>query len=286
MNDVSPPPRPGTGLRAEVPHTLTRDGACLHYWTAGPPTAPLVALTHGAGADHRMFDPQIPALLAAGYRTLRWDVRHHGLSVCRNRRFRVLDAADDLRALLETCPGPWPVVLLGQSIGGNIAQEYLRRRPDDVAALVVIGSTSNTLPVSRAQRAQLALSRPLLRMLPYRRLAARMAVASARTPEARAHLREVFLRMGRRGFLTVWEGMTRTLTQDPDYLIDRPQLLLCGQYDSTGNVRSAMERWNRRDPRSGLRVLPDAGHVANLDRPDLVNRMIVDFLSGLRTHAE
>lgn len=286
MNDTSPASGPGTGSGAETAHTLTRDGVCLHYWTAGPPTGPLVALTHGAGADHRMFDPQIPALLAAGYRTLRWDVRHHGLSTSRTRRFRVPDAADDLQALLATCPEPRPVVLLGQSIGGNIAQEYLRRHPDDVAALIVIGSTSNTLPVTRGERAQLALSRPLLRLMPYRALADRMAAASARTPEARAHLREVFLRMGRRTFLTVWEGMTRTLTEDPDYLIDRPQLLLRGAYDTTGNIRTAMERWNRRDPNSELWVLPDAGHVANLDRPDLVNRMIVDFLSGLRTHAE
>ncbi|MER6350845.1 alpha/beta hydrolase [Streptomyces sp. NPDC001634] len=293
MNDISPHSGPGTGTepmlgtgcRAETAHTFAVHGTRLHYWTAGTATAPLVVLTHGAGADHRMFDPQIPALLAAGYRTLRWDVHHHGLSTSRTRRFRIADAADDLRALLTTCPEPWPVVLLGQSIGGYIAQEYLRRHPEDVAALVVIGSTSSTLPVTRGERARLALSLPLLRLMPYDRLADRMADAAAWTPQARAHLREAFRRMGRRAFLTVWEGVTRTLTEDPEYRIDKPQLLLYGEYDGVGTVKASMQRWNRRDPHSELRVLPDAGHVANLDAPVMVNQMIVDFLSGLKTHA-
>ncbi|MFJ1785784.1 alpha/beta fold hydrolase [Streptomyces anulatus] len=270
-----------TGARVEeTAHSIDVSGARLHYWTAGAADRPGIALTHGAGADHRMFDPQIPALVGAGYRTLRWDVRYHGASVSGTGRFRTVYAARDLAALLDAAGMPRPVVLLGQSMGGNIAQEYLRRRPDEVAALVVIGSTSNTLPITRAERRGLAFSRAFMRLMPYRRLTRSMARASAEDPGARTYLRETFLANGRRSFLTTWDGMTRAIDPSPDYRVEKPELLLCGEHDGTGNIRSAMERWSERDPHSEFHVIPGAGHVANLDRPDEVNRLTVAFLKA------
>ncbi|NDJ61253.1 MAG: hypothetical protein GYB67_09020, partial [Chloroflexi bacterium] len=53
---------------------LERDGTAIHYWLAGPETAPLVTFTHGALMDHRMFLPQVAALVPE-YRVLVWDVR-------------------------------------------------------------------------------------------------------------------------------------------------------------------------------------------------------------------
>ncbi|MET9208950.1 MULTISPECIES: alpha/beta fold hydrolase [Streptomyces] len=281
---AAPPPRPPSASSPapveESAHSLEVSGARLHYWTAGAADRPAVALTHGAGADHRMFDPQIPALVGAGYRTLRWDVRYHGASASTTGRFRTGYAAEDLAALLDAAEVRRPVVLLGQSMGGNIAQEYLHRRPDEVAALVVIGSTSNTLPITRAERRRLALSRTLMRLLPYRRLSRWMARASAEDPAAREYLRETFVANGRRSFLTTWDGMTRTVAPSPDYRVEQRELLICGERDGTGNIRSAMERWSERDPNSEFHVIPGAGHVANLDRPDEVNRLTVAFLKA------
>jgi len=34
-------------------------------------------------------------------------------------------------------------------------------------------------------------------------------------------------------------------------------------------------------PRAQKAVIPEAGHAANLDQPDLFNRAVTDFLSGL-----
>ncbi|NEE46962.1 alpha/beta hydrolase, partial [Streptomyces sp. SID8455] len=48
-------------------------------------------------------------------------------------------------------------------------------------------------------------------------------------------------------------------------------------------------RWNERDPNSEFHVIPGAGHVANLDRPDEVNRLTVAFLrlpEGPRTQRD
>ncbi|MEU6608621.1 alpha/beta hydrolase [Streptomyces shenzhenensis] len=278
---TGPDSRTDAGTQVEeAAHSVDISGARLHYWTAGAADRPTVVLTHGAGADHRMFDPQIPALVSAGYRTLRWDVRYHGASVSGTGRFRTRYAAQDLATLLDTAEVRRPVVLLGQSMGGNISQEYLRQRPEEVAALVVIGSTSNTLPITRGERRRLALSRTLMRLLPYRCLSRRMAQASAEDPGTQEYLRETFEANGRRSFLTTWDGMTRTVDPSPGYRIEEPELLICGEHDKTGNVRSAMEQWSERDPNSEFRLIPGAGHVANLDRPDEVNRLTVAFLKA------
>ncbi|MGW2088264.1 alpha/beta fold hydrolase [Streptomyces sp. NPDC001880] len=269
----------GTGVE-ETAHSAVVSGARLHYWTAGAADRPVIALTHGAGADHRMFDPQIPALVEAGFRTLRWDVRYHGASFSDTGRFRTAYAAEDLAALLDLAGISRPVVLLGQSMGGNISQEYVRRRPDEVAALVIIGSTSTTLSITPGERCRLALSRTLMRLMPYKRLTRSMARASAEDPEAQAYLHEAFLTNGRRSFLTTWDGMTHAIDPSPDYRIDKPELLICGEHDGTGNIRTAMRRWNERDPNSKFHLIPGAGHVANLDRPDEVNRLTVAFLKA------
>jgi 3-oxoadipate enol-lactonase len=260
-------------------HTLERNGCPLHAWTAGPPGGTPVALTHGAGTDHRMFEPQLGALHGAGYRTVLWDVRGQGASRPAPGAFSVPAAAEDLEALLDFLHIP-EAVLIGQSMGGNIAQDVLLRRPERVLALVAIDCTSNTLPITRAERAELALSRSVMRMWPYDRLTRDMVQASSITEEGRAYLTGAFGQLTRREFLKVWSGVTRSLTPRPDYRITAPTLLIRGEKDATGNIAEAMRRWSERD---GCRyeIVAGAGHVSNLDRPQEVDALLLDFLAGL-----
>lgn len=56
---------------------LDRSGSEIHYWVTGLEDGPLVAFTHGATMDYRMFDPQVGPVVNAGYRVLTWNVRGH-----------------------------------------------------------------------------------------------------------------------------------------------------------------------------------------------------------------
>src|SRR5688572_23539635 len=130
------------------PGLLERPGAALHYWLTGPDRAPLIVLTHGAGADHHMFDPQVP-VLARHHRVLTWDVRLHGASRPNAGPFTLALVLDDLLALLDHVgAGQTPIIALGQSMGGNVAQELAFRHPVRVRALVLIGCACNTWPLS------------------------------------------------------------------------------------------------------------------------------------------
>ena len=65
-----------------------------------------------------------------------YDKRGHGLSESGPDRSDMVDYADDLAALLDIL-GVGRATIVGLSIGGVIAQEFYRRRPERVAALVL-----------------------------------------------------------------------------------------------------------------------------------------------------
>src|SRR5919206_988804 len=121
---------------------LVRPGATVAYWVSGPERAPVVVLLHGATLDHQAWQAQVDEL-ARRYRVVVPDLRGHGESTL-DGAFRFDDAVDDVAALLDEVDRGAPLVLVGLSLGGNIAQEIVHRDPDRVDALVVADSTCNT----------------------------------------------------------------------------------------------------------------------------------------------
>ena len=62
---------------------------------AGPP----IVLLHAAVVDSRVWEPFVPPLTDAGYRTVRYDARGFGQSVTEDVAF---SRVDDLLAVLDT----------------------------------------------------------------------------------------------------------------------------------------------------------------------------------------
>jgi pimeloyl-ACP methyl ester carboxylesterase len=101
------------------------------------PARPTVMLLHGwvVTADlnwHAAYD----ALAAAGYRVLAIDHRGHGRGLRAPTRFRLQDCADDAAAVLRTL-GTGPVIAIGYSMGGTIAQLMARDHADVVSGVVL-----------------------------------------------------------------------------------------------------------------------------------------------------
>ncbi|WP_067975667.1 alpha/beta fold hydrolase [Nocardiopsis trehalosi] len=254
------------------------DGCGLAYRDSGGPGTPVV-FTHGAGADQAMFAPQAARLAALGHRTVTWDLRGHGGSRPAGAPFTADRALADLGALLRHLGAERPV-LVGQSLGGNLVQEYARRDPRGVRALAVIDAAWNAGPLSRAERLLLSAAAPGLALIPERRFADVLATASAATDDGRRYAREVFARMPKREFAAVWRATTDLLRPDPDHRSPVPLCLIRGEHDRTGNIAAAMPRWAARE---GVRehVVAGAGHISTLDAPDEVGGVLAAFLDGL-----
>lgn len=257
---------------------LDLDSCRIMVWDSGGEGAPVV-FTHGAGADHVMFDAQVRAVSAAGFRAVTWDMRGHGESRPGGTPFTAEQARSDLAAVLDH-RGLENPVLIGQSLGGNLSQAMVRRFPNRFRALIVLDSTWNTAPLSWWERTLLRTAAPSLAMIPASRLPGVMANASAVTPEARADATRAFSLLSKQEFVEVWKATVDFLTPDPSYRTPIPLCLIRGEQDHTGNIRKAMPRWAAAEGIAEI-VIPDAGHIVNQDAPEAVNRAIVDFLESL-----
>lgn len=99
--------------------------------------ATTVVLEAGFGADSMAW-AKVQPLLAAHARTCAYDRAGYGYSDA-GPLPRDLDAeVADLHALVHAARLATPIVLVGHSIGSNIARRYDQRYPGDVAALVLV----------------------------------------------------------------------------------------------------------------------------------------------------
>jgi 3-oxoadipate enol-lactonase len=261
---------------ADLTETVRLDGCTLRYADSGGGGRPVVLL-HGAGADHAMYTEQHAALVGTGFRSVLLDLRGHGVSRPNTVPLSAGLLVEDVEDLVSHLGLERPV-LVGHSLGGNLAQRLVRRAPGRYCALAVLGSTWNTGPLTPLERLTLKSAAPLLRLIPARVLPRLMADASAVTATARAHLVRTFSSMSKADFLSVWRATTQFVSPDPSYRTPVPLLLLRGEKDRTGNIATAMPRWAAAEGVEET-VVPDAGHVVTLDAPAAVSQVLLSFLT-------
>lgn len=266
-------------LDAPAGRTLPRAGSLIHYWLHGDSNGPVIALTHGASMDHRMFDPQIAPLVEAGYRVLTWDVRGHGKSKpLGSTPISVGDMSDDLMSVLDDAGIHGQICIGGQSMGGYIAQDLVLRFPERVAAVVIVGSTCTTASIPWWERWALRTSTGWLTVWPWNNLKRAMAKAVSLRPAVREYAYEAESMMTKHDFIEVWRGVAGAIHPQPGYRITVPLLLTHGDQDKTGNIAKIAPAWARREPHCRYEVIPDAAHNANQDNPEAFNRIMMSFL--------
>jgi pimeloyl-ACP methyl ester carboxylesterase len=113
------------------------DGRAFYYEEAGGHGDPLVCLS-GLGGDHRAFSrPQ--RYFASRFRTLALDARDVGQSDRFEAAYTTADMAGDVATWLEAI-GAIPAHIVGQSLGGLVAQELALRSPHLVKSLVLVST--------------------------------------------------------------------------------------------------------------------------------------------------
>ncbi|MEU7037360.1 alpha/beta hydrolase [Streptomyces sp. NPDC046237] len=107
-----------------------------------------VVLLHGLLTDSlaSYYFTVAPAFAAAGLDVIMYDHRGHGRSGRPQRGYTLRAFVDDLDILLDRLHVRTPVHLVGNSYGGTVAFGYALRRPERVAAMVVIESEPATPP--------------------------------------------------------------------------------------------------------------------------------------------
>ena len=258
---------------------LSRSGSRLRYWVAGPPDAPVVALTHGVSLDHRTFDGQVAALTDAGYRVLSWDIRGHGASQPMGTDLELSAVAADLIAILDDV-GAEQAVLVGQSFGGMVCQEALATAPDRVTGLVMIGTPALGDRPGPVMRVLQRLRIPLARLMPYGSLRRLFSTMVTKDPEVRRYVDEATGQLPKPAFISVSKAAMEGFLREEGAPTEAVPLLLVHGEVEEAMVARALRAWASRDPSARLEVIAGAGHLVNQERPEAFNAVLLDFLAS------
>ena len=116
----------------------TRQGT-IRYWVSAPgPRGTALVFLPGLTADHRLFQMQF-SFFASRRPLLVWDAPGHGASRPFALDFSLMEQAEWLHGILvrERMGGP---VLIGQSMGGYLAQCFMERFPGQARGFISIDS--------------------------------------------------------------------------------------------------------------------------------------------------
>ncbi len=285
--DTGRPAGGSPGGREEVRsgQAVVGPGVTLVYDDLGPADGVPVLLVHGHPFDRSMWRPQAAALAGAGYRVILPDLRGYGASAVAPGATAWRDYAEDLAALLRLTGVPRAVVA-GLSMGGQIAMEFHRLHPERTAALV-LADTSPAAETEEGRAWRHALADRLLaegmdgyaaevldRMITPRHVTS--------MPEVAAHVAGMMRATAPAGAAAA----LRARAGRPDYRDSLraarvPVLLLVGEEDTYTPVAEA-EAMRELVDDARLAVVPDAGHLPNLEQPERFDAALLDFLRARR----
>lgn len=261
--------------------TVEMHGAQVHYWDHGEGPLTVVGV-HGAGGDHTAFDPQVDFLASHGVRFITWDMPPFGASQPSAVKFTATQAIEDLLHLLDHLELTAPV-LLGQSLGGGIAQRLVKAHPTRARAMVIFGSPWVTGELKPGERLPMKSASVVMSLMPTKRIRSMMVKLVAGTspnPAMRDEMREMLEAVPRENLLQATRSMGALLDPDPAYRTPIPLCLMRGEYDVTFKVNEIAPRWAAAEGVEEV-IIPNAGHAANMDAPDVFNRELLTFLRSL-----
>lgn len=254
----------------------------VHYELSGPAESPAVMFVNPLGANFHVWDPQAAAL-AGQFRILRYDLRGHGLTDCPPAEptgaYTIARLADDAAALLDRL-GIARVHVCGLSIGGMVAQRLAATEPGRVASLVLC-NTANRIATASVWDERIAL---------VRRLGAEgiapVLLGRSFTPEFAGRCPDIVRGFGNMLMRTPAEGYIGSCCairdadlRAEDALISCPTLVVVGDQDVATPLQTAQALCSSiRGAR--LEILPGAGHIATLEQPVLLSKVLESFFSA------
>lgn len=242
-------------------------------------TGPPLVLLHGWPTDGREFSRQLEALSDA-YRVVAWDAPGAGESTDPAEGSTLSTWADWLAELIEALDLA-PVHVGGLSWGGGLALELADRHPSLVRSLVLVSAYAGwagSLPAAEVERRlELAIGntqRPAAEWVPE-------LIDTLLPPGSDPHLEEELATM-LSGFHPVATRIALTAFAEADLRpalarIEVPTLMIYGALD----VRSPREVWapiHAAIDHSRLVLIPDVGHMVDMQAPERCNSEIRAFL--------
>lgn len=264
-----------TPLREHL-HGVVRGLSTSSVDICGPFDAPAVVFVHGAGISRKLWIPQIESL-SGQYRTIAPDLPGHGDRI--DEPFRFEEAVETVEAVLADMESDCKV-LVGQSLGGYVATEVAARHPEEVAGLVLSGSSADYRGLLGIRTTGSSYLFRLGARIPgvdgrFERTMAKRLRSLPLSDAAIDDILETGLSLdawGQSGLALVGRDFPSRLSA-----FDGPICLVNGEDDRI-NRPAAIERCMELSNATPV-VVRDAGHTVNLERPTAYTNIVREFLT-------
>ncbi|MGW6931531.1 alpha/beta fold hydrolase [Lentzea sp. NPDC054927] len=258
------------------------NGIELNVQTEG--SGDLVVLVMGTGSPGRVWRSyQVPALVKAGYRVAYFDNRGIKPSSECATGFTIDDMVADTAALIEHLGGPAHVI--GTSLGARITQELALKHPALVRSAVMMATAGRADPLQQAWSRTLCDLHDKGVEVP----ASFYAVASLTRNVSQATLADPIVA---RDWLQMYEFAGSALSggeraqlalSDYDHRLDAyraisTRSLVIGFADDLVLPPRLSREVADAIPSARYVEVADCGHVGYLERPEEINRLLVEFI--------
>jgi pimeloyl-ACP methyl ester carboxylesterase len=249
----------------------------------------LCLFLHGIGGGRSNWDAQL-GLAGTEMRAAALDLRGYGDSSLGAQQTGIDDYCDDILRVADRL-GARRLVLVGLSYGAWIATSFAMRHPDRLLGLVLSGGCTGMSEAGPDEREAFRISREV--PLNAGQVPADFAPAVVRVlagPNATEAVRETLhASMAAIPAVTYRDALTcftNPLERFDFGRLTMPVLLMTGEHDRLAppaEIRGVAGRIWDAAPRPDVRfeVIPDAGHVCNLEQPAVYTRHLLAFLRKL-----
>jgi len=262
-----------------MPHTVIHQHLSIYYKDDNPSGSPAVILLHGLGVTGDSWTLQIPALTKAGFRVISPDIRGFGKSGYLDEQINIATLAGDVLYLINTlCIAP--VHLVGISLGGVITLQTVLDEPQAINRAVLVNTFAHLRPKRARTWLYLALRflTASLFGLPYQaRVVGHSLFPSPDQEFLRQALYNQLLLANPKAYRKTIRALAQFDVRPRLSEIQSPILVITGERDTTVPVET-QTKLAQGITNSKQLIIPGAGHGVTVEKPDLVNNILLEFL--------
>jgi 3-oxoadipate enol-lactonase len=241
-----------------------------------------VIFLHAFPLNRSIWQAQIAALLnEQRFRLVALDWRGFGESEINVEVSSMALLADDVLGLMDAL-GMQQAILCGLSMGGYVAFNFLRRYPQRVGGLILAdtkpGADNEEGKANREKMAQLAESQGVDAIAEQQAPRLLSAYTRSHHPEIELQVKQIINAATSRGIAAASRGMAlRDDSTDLLLAIACPTLVIVGEDDAIVPPDLA-RNYSATIPGAQFALIPQAGHLSNLEQPGNFLEVVRNFL--------
>lgn len=242
----------------------------------------MIVFLHGIGGNKKNWQDNLP-YFSKEFLSVAWDTRGYGESEDYSGDFIFEDVLDDLKKVLDYFEKE-KAHIVGLSMGGQIATLFYEKYPNCVKTLTLCDThfgLSNMNP-NAVKKFINSRKEPLLNGKEPKDIAPIVAsslIGNRKNKSAYEKLVHSISLLHKESYLKTIDASMKTEHRHVFKKIDVPTLIMVGELDTL--TPPSMSRQIKREiENSSIITIPNAGHLINIEAPEIFNKNLMSFLES------